>query len=136
MPKNDRRDCPYCKRPAEWYASSELRYGFDFGPMWICRPCGAYTADKPGNTLANAEVRVLRREAHKLFDELWQAAMKLRGWSQGRARSAAYLWLSRQVEMRPEACHMSRMQAADLRRVLEVLRSVRAAAVERRRHAG
>lgn len=73
--------CPYCGNLAEWVENKEI-YGKNYGKSsvmcWLCRSCNAYVgchnnSKKPLGTMANAETRKWRREAHKLFDPLWKS---------------------------------------------------------------
>lgn len=94
--------CPYCSRPAEWLT------GRDVFPHWpnlatrqfvVCRPCDARVGvnphtGKPNGQLASAELRMLRKQCHQVFDPLWQrAAPHLHAM----ARAGAYAWLSAEL---------------------------------------
>lgn len=122
--------CPYCDTPATFHPTSENFYhGRDFGPVWACDTCGAYvgchkngSGDRPLGTLANAEVRELRKQAHALCDELWRRKMKRDGCDQGEARGAGYRWLAAQLGIEPKECHIGHMQAELAQRVIDVCR--------------
>lgn len=70
--------CPYCKKEAKWRPTSAHIYGRNFGPVYECEPCDARVSchrrapKTPLGTLANAELRHWRQEAHDHFDEIWQ----------------------------------------------------------------
>jgi hypothetical protein len=75
--------CPYCNEEAV-FMSTEEYYGRDYGTnIYVCRPCDA-TVGTHGNsrhalgTLANKELRELRKEVHALFDPLWRTKKMLR----------------------------------------------------------
>ncbi len=79
-------NCNYCGKPAEWVENKEV-YGRNYGKsymMWLCGDCDAYvgchnnTRQSKG-TLANKELRGLRKQAHTLFDPLWKEADRSRG---------------------------------------------------------
>src|SRR3990172_3378996 len=73
--------CPYCNEEALLIDSKDYySNGVSYGMMYFCRPCNAYVGchknskeHKPLGILANRELRELRKEAHKLFDPLWQS---------------------------------------------------------------
>lgn len=69
--------CPYCNKLSELVDSSEV-YGKSYGYMYICWDCKAYVGChkgtvKPLGTLANAELRDLRKQCHAAFDPIWQS---------------------------------------------------------------
>lgn len=76
--------CPYCNKEAE-YIDSKYYYsnGKSYGMMYLCRPCDAYVgthknSGKPLGTMANKELRELRKKCHLLFDPLWKSGMMTR----------------------------------------------------------
>jgi hypothetical protein len=123
--------CPYCHRTAI-LASDSAVYAQSYGSyVWLCKPCQAWVGvhrNSPNHTplgrLANAELRKLKVEAHGVFDLLWQAAMKHRGWSKGRARRLAYRWLGRELEIPSKDCHIGFMGPEDTRRVIRLCQAV------------
>ena len=72
--------CPYCETEAEWVENKEV-YGKNYGDsvmLWLCRKCGARTGchqntSTPLGTMANEELRELRKQCHALFDPLWKS---------------------------------------------------------------
>ena len=114
--------CPYCGRGAAHRSSSNHIYGRDYGPVWECSPCGAWVGchkgGKPLGTPANRTDRSLRKQAHAAFDPLWRRVIERRGVSQTQARSAGYKWLSRELGVPIEECHIGMMHGEDLRRVV------------------
>lgn len=70
-------NCPYCKEGAEFITSKEF-YGRDYKTnIYICRDCDARVgthrnSKRPLGTMANAELRELRRVCHSLIDPFWQ----------------------------------------------------------------
>lgn len=117
--------CPYCGAPTTFSSDSAHIYaGRDYGPVWECRPCGAYVGcHRPGvgkgdgstplGTVADAATRALRKRAHAVFDPRWRG-----GQPRGRSRRRAYTWLAEQLGMTRGECHIGMMQADDLRRVI------------------
>ena len=84
--------CPYCGKEAEW-CENKVIYGKNYGKSymcWYCENCNAYVGchqntRKPLGTMANQELRDLRQECHKLFDQLWKDG--------GMTRKEAYQFL-------------------------------------------
>lgn len=120
--------CPYCSQPAVFSPSSSHIYGNrDYGPVYECAACDAWTFCRKTadgilvyGTLADAPTRKLRTEAHKVFDRLWRAKMRRDQCSKREARAAGYRWLAARMGLSEEDCHMSRMQAVDLLRVINI----------------
>lgn len=85
--------CPYCAKEAHWVENKEI-YGKNYGKsymMWLCKSCDAYVGchnntRQPLGTLANKELRELRKQAHAVFDPFWKE------W--GMKRQDAYKMLS------------------------------------------
>jgi zinc-finger-containing domain len=120
--------CHYCGNPAE-LVDSEAVYpsGADYGPLWLCRPCGAYVGThknskdhKPLGRLANAELRGMRKAAHRAFDPLWRSKMERDKMTKNAARAAAYRWLADQLELDKRACHIGDFDLDQCRKVVEV----------------
>lgn len=91
-------------------------------PMWRCE-CGAYCGchqgtERPLGRPAGKATRDARQAAHAAFDRLWQAKMKRDGISKTKARGAGYLWLSEQLDLDPEDCHIGSMTRAYALRVV------------------
>lgn len=129
--------CPYCSEKAALVFGTEI-YGEKVGPeaalrqYWLCRPCDAYVGVHatshhryPLGRLANAELRQLRIEAHQHFDPLWEAMMSYRGWSRNRARTAAYAWLAKELNISIDHAHMGWFDADMCRRVIQICSRVR-----------
>jgi len=86
--------CDYCGKEAEWVENKEI-YGRNYGKsymMWLCRGCDAYVGchnntRRSKGSLANKELRELRKTAHALFDPLWE------NMDNNQTRAGAYAWL-------------------------------------------
>lgn len=95
--------CPYCNKEAE-FLSSRAFYGTDYGSnVYVCRPCDAYVGTQKNSkkalgTMAKADLRKLRKEAHFHFDLLW----KKRKMSRGRA----YVWLQEKMNLSSKDAHI------------------------------
>lgn len=72
--------CPYCKQEAEWVENKEI-YGKNYGKSYMsyfCRACDAYVGchqngHAPLGTMANRNLRDLRKQCHLLFDRWWKS---------------------------------------------------------------
>lgn len=89
--------------------------------FWRCEPCGAYVgchglSQNPLGTLADAETRKARNQAHAAFDPLWRSGrMK---------RTAAYQWLAEQLGIEFADCHIARFDATTCAAVIEAVRGL------------
>lgn len=108
--------CQYCNQPAKLVSSREV-YRKDYGPIWLCRPCGAWVGchdgtEKPLGRLANAELRAWKIKAHAAFDPLWKKkldSMRVRvrlDYPKHLARNAGYAWLADQLGIPRKRCHI------------------------------
>ena len=125
------KKCRYCQQPAALVraGSSSYPYGRDYGPMWVCAPCGAWVGchpgtEKPLGDLANAELRALKIRAHAAFDPLWKGKMRRDQCSKTKARRAGYKWLAQQLGIDVKKCHIGYMSIEECRRVIEVCEAV------------
>lgn len=99
--------CPYCGAQAMLRKGSAIykdRPDLARKNFYMCSPCDAYVgchggSVKPLGTLANKELRLLRGQAHKVFDRLWKEGYK--------TRSQAYKWMSDELFLEPELCHIA-----------------------------
>ena len=72
--------CPYCWKEPVW-VENKVVYGKNYGKsymMYYCKKCDAYVGchnntKEPLGTLADAELRDLRKQVHNLIDPLWQS---------------------------------------------------------------
>ena len=98
--------------------------------FWRCEPCDAFVGCHPparsnGNggqgdgtvplgTLATRPERWARSRAHAAFDSLWQPGGPMR-------RTEAYAWLSAQLGITPDGCHIAMFDEAQCERVRRVV---------------
>jgi hypothetical protein len=117
-------NCQYCGNPATFRQTSGHVYSRDFGPIWYCEPCqawcGCHPDGKPLGTLANGELRTARRAAHAVFDPLVAAKMRKDSCSRNKARKAGYKWLSEQLGIEWNACHIALFDVAMCQRVVSI----------------
>ena len=82
MPNNILEICPNCGSPVS-LKNSEIVYGKDYGWIYLCDnypTCNSFVGThrgtiKPLGTLANKELRELRKECHRLFDLRWKSGI-------------------------------------------------------------
>lgn len=115
--------CSYCGRQAKLVTGAEIyphRRDLHKKLIWSCKPCGAYVGthegtEKPLGRLANEELRNWKMKAHKAFDPKWRSGeMK---------RQEAYKWLSNQLDIDREKCHIGMFDIDMCKRVIEVCES-------------
>jgi len=119
--------CPRCDVEAVIMKSSEPIYGRDYGPVWVCQNfpacdcrCGCHPGtQRPLGTLADAETRRLRKEAHSWFDPLWKRGRN------GLGRSAAYGWLATAMNLPRELCHISMFTADQCSEAIRCIQNFR-----------
>ena len=113
--------CPYCHKPADLVAGQTL---FPFRPdlagryFWVCTPCDARvgcheSGTKPMGRLANAQLRLAKTEAHRHFDPIWQELKIM-------TRSEAYRWLSKELGISRQHCHIGFFNITRCQRTVEL----------------
>lgn len=95
--------CPYCGDAVVFTSNAEI-YGREYGngKCYRCTNCDAYVSVHSGTAipkgrLADRELRALKKEAHGLFDPIWQ--------TDRRKRDVAYGWLAKQMGIPERECH-------------------------------
>lgn len=127
--------CPYCER-ASVLTDSAAVYGRSYGPIYLCRPCDAYVGCHKGTNkalgrLANKELRQWKIKAHAAFDPLWQRKFAKKRRESGPtyrkcfARNSGYKWLSEQLGIDREHCHIGMFDVEQCKRVVEICQSIR-----------
>ena len=122
--------CPYCGNHAHLVNGRVMyphRPELFEKQFWQCKPCDAYVGchapghqgsdgTKPLGSLANKELRLARRQAHAIFDPF----VRQKKWS----RSQGYAWLSDQLGIKKEACHIAMFDEATCLRVMRLANCV------------
>lgn len=110
--------CPYCQKAAV-QAPSTAVYGAgrDYGAMWVCWPCGAWTGCHKGTVrplgrLADQALRDAKIRAHAAFDPLWKSGHMNRG--------DAYGWLGDQMGLDRKDTHIGMFDIDQCSRVVMV----------------
>ncbi len=116
--KNDNR-CPYCGGEVLIVHSSQIYgNGHDYGPMQVCAnypfKCDAYAG--LGATLANAELRGLRKSCHQRFDKMWQSGKT--------SRKQAYIWLQKVTKKSPKLGHIALFNVKECHLLLSKLAEI------------
>lgn len=112
--------CPYCGGYASLQDSITI-LGVDRGPIYICNKypaCDSYVGAhkislKPMGIPANGELRIWRKQAHQVFDPLWESK------SRKRARPLEYRKLAKYLGIPVESCHIGRFDVEMCKQVLE-----------------
>lgn len=106
--------CPYCGGRTSHTSNAKI-YGEEkgyIGMIYYCRPCKAYVGTHKNNPtqslgrLANHSLREYKITAHYYFDQLWRKKMSKDNVSKTQARKAAYKWLSEQLKIDIQYCHI------------------------------
>ncbi len=121
------KDCRYCRAEAPLLRFGDAGYPYrcDYGPTYVCVPCGAWVGCHRGTTkalggLANAELRQAKIDAHAAFDPLWQRKIARDKCNKGHARRAGYKWLADQLGLPVSKTHIGYMSLEECRKVVEV----------------
>ena len=85
--------------------------------FWLCE-CGAYVgchgnSNKPLGELAHKEVRLLRRKAHNVLDEIWK--------SKKMQRKEVYQWLAIKLGINYEDCHIGLFDMELCQKVIDIV---------------
>lgn len=107
-PNNNVPLCPYCHSPARLVQAKDYIRKDVVEYIWICGnypKCNAYVAahnnsHKPMGPLANSELRRLRYEAHKKFDQIWQTGIM--------SKDDAYRWLAESLSLKFKHAHIGK----------------------------
>jgi hypothetical protein len=115
--------CQYCGAAAAFRPTSSHVYSKDFGPIWHCVPCAAWVGchpdGRPLGTLANANLRKIRVAAHNAFNPLIERKIAREKCSKTKAKNAAYAWLSKQLGIPREQCHIGMFNEEQCSSVME-----------------
>lgn len=127
MPKH----CRYCQNEAPLLRFGDAGYPYqrDYGPTYVCTPCGAWVGCHRGTTkalggLANAELRQAKIDAHAAFGPLWQRKIARDKCNKGHARRAGYKWLAAQLGLPVSKTHIGYMNLEECQKVVEVCKAV------------
>src|SRR3990167_2435618 len=117
--------CPYCNREAKWVENKRI-YRRNMGTsymIYLCEDCDAYVGchkntTEPLGTLANKELRELRKKAHRLFDPIWQKKKMFKGMPVKGRRQKAYEYLEEKTGVK----HIAQSNEEDCIKIVELLK--------------
>ena len=124
--------CPYCGNRTE-YVDSSVIYGRSYGMIYLCWDCMAYVGvhkgtDRALGRLANTELREAKKEAHFYFDQIAKTNLINKIWKKHipntSNRNRAYLWLSIQLGIPHEVCHIGMFGVEDCKRVVDLCKPI------------
>jgi hypothetical protein len=109
--------CDNCCSLAVILTTNEKVYGRSYGAwpyIYYCEDCKAAVGCHPNTyialgRLADRATRQLRSKAHEEFDKLWRTGLM--------SRDKAYTWLSLQLGIEVEECHISQLSKDQLKDV-------------------
>ena len=111
-------NCPYCNKPAKLVNGTTIyphRPDLANRRFYLCLPCDAYVGTHengiPFGTLANKELRKMRSEAHKEFDDIWKLGAL--------SRTKAYQRLQQYMKLSEQQCHIGMFNIQQCQQVLE-----------------
>jgi hypothetical protein len=109
--------CPYCNRRAKLTSSKRVYGGRDYGPIYLCEPCGAWVGchkgtTNPLGTLANEQLRAARKAAHTAIDPLWK--------NSDQSRASVYKWLASQMGIARKTCHVAMFNEDQCLQAIEI----------------
>ena len=108
---------------------SAIIYGSSYGLIYYCTNCRAYVGvhnvkhnphgekDAPKGTLADAELRRLRKQAHGLFDPLWQKSTL--------SRRGAYRMLQDVTKVTKERAHVAMLTKVEIIVLINYLKTLK-----------
>lgn len=116
--------CPYCHKQTT-LSDSSIIYGKSYGMIYICFKCDAYVGCHKGTTnakgsVANEELRKLRKKAHELFDPLWRKKAFRDNCSLNIARNKGYTWLSEQLGIPRKFTHIGMLNKEQCLKVISL----------------
>lgn len=99
--------CNYCNNEALLVSGKEVyphRPDLYRKRFYLCSPCNAYVGCHmnttiPLGSLANENLRKIRRQAHDMFDPLWKTSLI--------TRKKAYKLLASHLSISPSDCHIA-----------------------------
>lgn len=114
--------CDYCGKPPKLvtgriiYPHREDLFGLRF---WHCKECEAWVGChgktcEPLGRLANKNLRILKKRAHRAFDPLWRSG-KI-------TRVEAYIRLANRLQIPRRQCHIGMFNEGLCRKVIKIAR--------------
>ena len=99
--------CPYCGQSTSLTKANDVYETTRLNDIWVwhCKPCfawvGCHKRSKEAlGRLAKTTLRILRKDAHHWFDQIWKDRKIM-------TRTECYGWLSGYLGIPPEYTHMA-----------------------------
>ncbi|NNH76443.1 hypothetical protein HLH17_01825 [Acinetobacter sp. ANC 5380] len=107
--------CPYCSNQSNYISSKSI---------YRCDPCDAQVGVHkdttiPLGTMANKELRAMRKKAHSYLDPLWRYKAASQNIAKMKARKAAYEWLAKKMEIHVDDCHVGQFDTEQCQQVIQ-----------------
>lgn len=114
--QGEEEKCPYCGKDIVCVGSSVIYgKGYEYGVMYACSDfpkCDSYSGGT-NKSLANKELRELRKKCHKMFDELWKSG--------DMTRKEAYTWLYKIMKVPRNEVHIALFRDEQCKKLLNIL---------------
>lgn len=116
-------NCPHCRQKADFMTSKEY-YGKDYQRnVYVCHSCNASIgthgrSNRPLGTLANKELRQLRKRCHQALDVLWEGSKE----TQMMTRKDAYVWLRKTLNVTKKEAHIGKLDKRQCRIVIREIK--------------
>ena len=114
--------CDYCKKEAKKVTGKQVyptREDLWTKQFYICEACdarvGCHDDGEPFGRMANKELRMAKMEAHEWFDAVWKEGYM--------SRSKAYKWLSKELKLAEDKCHIGMFDLKTCKKVVKVCES-------------
>lgn len=111
--------CDYCGSRVKLVSNSVI-YSTEYGngKCYKCVNCDAYVGvhpdlETPLGRLANKELRTLKKQAHSIFDTIWQSGEM--------SRRAAYKKLANELGIPAGECHFGWFDRDMLQRAIQIM---------------
>ena len=109
--------CGYCGGKVIFTDSAILYGGVSRGDVYLCTNCNASVGvhkgtNRPYGTLANAALKLKRRETHVVFDQFWK--------NQQMTRTNGYKWLAQQMQIPEYRAHIGIFDMQQCEQVLQI----------------
>ena len=124
--------CPYCNNNTEYVNSSAVNTA-NTGMIYLCRPCKAWVGVHKGTgqalgRVAKAGLRELKMLAHRWFDPIAVEGLINDFYSTNitgmNNREKAYYWLSEQLGIKRDYCHIGMFDEDDCKRVIALCQPI------------
>lgn len=110
--------CRYCGGKVKLTEATDI-FEHGVGSIYLCTNCNAFVSchkdsTRPMGKLANAALRMKRRETHQIFDSWWEL--------QGMSRTQGYKWLAQQMKLPKNEAHIAQFEMDSCEQVISLCR--------------